>query len=92
MQNSDQEARPNHLPWPPMLYVAAVVAALVADRIWPLGLGLAWPWRGIGIAILGAGIALDLSAIFTLMSLLFVFILLLLIGRAARSRDGKASS
>lgn len=66
MQNSDQEARPNHLPWPPMLYVAAVVAALVADRIWPLGLGLAWPWRGIGIAILGAGIALDLSAIFTL--------------------------
>lgn len=32
------------------------------------------------------------SAIFTLLSLLFVFLLLLVIGRAARLRDGKASS
>lgn len=32
------------------------------------------------------------SAIFTLLSLLFVFLLLLIIGRAARSRDGKVRS
>lgn len=66
MRDADAEERPNRLPWPPMLYVGSVVAALVIGTFWPLDFGLAWPWRGIGIAILGAGVALDLSAIFTL--------------------------
>lgn len=66
MQERDLSERPNHLPWPPILYAAAIGAALVAGRVWPLGFGLPWPWQGVGLGILGAGLGLDLLAIFTL--------------------------
>jgi protein-S-isoprenylcysteine O-methyltransferase Ste14 len=66
MQERDLSERPNHLPWPPMLYATAIGAALLANGVWPLGFGLPWPWRGVGLGILGAGLGLDLLAIFTL--------------------------
>ncbi|MCO5065507.1 MAG: isoprenylcysteine carboxylmethyltransferase family protein [Rhizobiaceae bacterium] len=56
---------PNRIPWPPLIYIAAVAAAVVADWLYPL------PWIGSpladflfaigGICIAGA-LALDFSA------------------------------
>jgi protein-S-isoprenylcysteine O-methyltransferase Ste14 len=58
-------ATPNRIPWPPLLYVAAVAAAVVANWLYPL------PWLGSpladflfiigGICIVSA-LALDFSA------------------------------
>lgn len=67
MEKPDPSERPNRLPWPPMLYALAIVVALAANALLPLGFGLAWPWRVVGIGILGTGLGLDLSAIFTLL-------------------------
>lgn len=59
---SDGKAhRPSELPWPPVLFLAAVVAGWVIGRVWPL----AWPGLndvpaksiGFGFIILGFGIA-----------------------------------
>lgn len=58
-------APPNTLPWPPMLYLAAIAVAVVLNTLWPL------PWMGsptadilfaVGILMIGATIAIDISA------------------------------
>lgn len=67
MRERDPGERPNRLPWPPVLYAAALVGALGLNAIWPLGFELPWPWRIVGIGILGVGLGLDLSAIFMLL-------------------------
>ncbi|MFG1296364.1 methyltransferase family protein [Xanthobacter variabilis] len=66
----DQTAlRPNRVPWPPLIYGAALVAGLGLGWLAPLG----WPsaLAGLPVRIAGAlvaalGLGLDLSAIFTL--------------------------
>ena len=61
----DFSARPNTVPWPPIIYLAVALAALGLDAAWPL----AWPpptsvrWLRIaGAAIVATGIALDVAA------------------------------
>lgn len=60
--------RANTFPWPPVLFVAAILAALALDRLAPLG----WPGlddlaaRAIGMAFGIAGVVLIVSAIWTL--------------------------
>lgn len=60
--------RANTFPWPPVLFVAAVLAAIVLNRVAPLG----WPGlddlaaRAIGMAFGIAGVVLIVSAIWTL--------------------------
>ena len=47
--------RPNRIPWPPILIVLAVIAALVLDRYVPL------PWPGLddfAARVVGIGIGL----------------------------------
>lgn len=61
--------RPNRFPWPPVLYLSALVAGLALQRLaplsWPHGLdGLAL--RIGGGAVLLAGLAFDVSAVVTL--------------------------
>lgn len=59
--------RPNRVPWPPILFGAAAVVALVLDYLAPLG---AWPQsvalRGVGAALMAAGIGLDGAAMLTM--------------------------
>lgn len=66
MRDAEITARPSAMPWPPILYLATILAALLVDQLRPLGFGIAWPWRSVGLAVLGAGLGLDLLAIFTL--------------------------
>lgn len=60
------EDRPNRLPWPPMLYAAGIVGAVLLNALWPLGFGLPWSWRAVGLGVMGLGLGLDLISIFTL--------------------------
>jgi len=62
----DLTARPNVVPWPPLLYALAVVVALVVDHAWPLRFGLPTVVREGAWVLLVAGLSLDLSAIFTM--------------------------
>jgi protein-S-isoprenylcysteine O-methyltransferase Ste14 len=60
--------RPNRIPWPPLIYLAAVVAAVVAYVIWPLPLP-EWirPVAALlGLALLLTGVGIDVAAIRTL--------------------------
>ena len=57
--------RPNRLPWPPILYVAALLAAWGLETLWPgdamfAGSG-AW-LRVVGMVAATVGVALDLAA------------------------------
>lgn len=61
----DFAARPNRLPWPPMILAAAVAGAVLAGRSVPRariahGVG---PVRAAGAVALAAGAALDLAAV-----------------------------
>lgn len=60
------ELRPNALPWPPMIYIGAIIAAYLIGWIWPLSFGLPWQARAIGIAALGGGLGFDILALLTL--------------------------
>ncbi len=53
------ETRSNALPWPPILYVAAIAASVVLSWLYPL------PWIGQPLSgmLLVAGLALGLAAI-----------------------------
>jgi protein-S-isoprenylcysteine O-methyltransferase Ste14 len=56
------EDRPNRVPWPPILFGAAALAAWLAGRAVPLP----WPWvpglAPLGAAMIAAGLALDFWA------------------------------
>lgn len=61
--------RPNRIPWPPILVVLAVLAAVALDAIWPAASLLEGAGPGLriaGIAIAGLGIGLDLAAMVTM--------------------------
>lgn len=65
----DIATRPNRIPWPPMLLLAAVLVAVALDAIWPAGALLAGvgPWLRIaGIAIACVGLGFDLAAMATM--------------------------
>jgi protein-S-isoprenylcysteine O-methyltransferase Ste14 len=65
----DYGARPNTVPWPPLIYSAALLVAWVLQRVDPFELGdrmlARVPW-GLGLALFVLGIALDLWAFATL--------------------------
>lgn len=62
---SNSEARANNFPWPPILFAIAVLAAIAAQRFFPV----AWPglddWaaQSVGLAFGGIGIILIAWAI-----------------------------
>ena len=58
----DLRARPNVLPWPPMLYGGAIALALLAQHFAPRILGADAPARYPGLAILIVGLTLDVWA------------------------------
>lgn len=69
MADEDLRARPNRLPWPPLVYLAVVVAALWLQEAAPLdvpGALRAVPARAAGWGLLAAGLGLDLWAMVTL--------------------------
>jgi protein-S-isoprenylcysteine O-methyltransferase Ste14 len=54
---------PNRIPWPPLLYLGAALAALALGAAWPGPAWLAGPVpAAIGWAVVLAGLALDLAA------------------------------
>lgn len=66
---SSDTARPNALPWPPLIYLAAAAAALLLHGVWPL------PWVpgiladllfAIGWLLIAAALVLDVLAMRTL--------------------------
>ena len=66
---SEHQAPPSRLPWPPIIYVAAVALAIVLQWLWPL------PWIGspisdllfaLGWLMVLAALALDLGAMQTM--------------------------
>lgn len=66
----DRTARPNALPWPPMIFGGAVVLALALDRVVPLPGWLVLAWlpaaRWLGWGLVGLGLGLDLWAMATM--------------------------
>ncbi|MGQ2902718.1 MAG: methyltransferase family protein [Neoaquamicrobium sediminum] len=63
------ETRPNTLPWPPIVYVAAVAAAIVLNSLVPL------PWIpgplgellfAVGWLVVGGALAIDITAMRTM--------------------------
>src|SRR5262245_23499190 len=66
--STDAESRPSAIPWPPILFAGAIVAALVLGRILPL----AWPGlNDVGAQVVGyafglAGLALSSWGLLTL--------------------------
>lgn len=59
--------RPNRIPWPPILYLAAVLAAWALEAIWStssFALWVGWAaWlRAVGIVLICVGMGLDLAA------------------------------
>lgn len=62
-------ARPNRVPWPPIIYLAVALAAVILDRIWPLApipVTTLPRLMFAGIAVAGLGLALDLAAMIAL--------------------------
>ena len=60
--------RPNHIPWPPIIYLATVIVGLIAQVNYPLPWVLGWQATVLQYlgAILGIGaIAIDLIAVQT---------------------------
>lgn len=60
--------RPNLLPWPPILYGCAAIAAFGLGRVYPLAAdllngGIA---RGFGVGVMLAGVGLDIAAMVTM--------------------------
>ncbi|MDE8348220.1 MAG: isoprenylcysteine carboxylmethyltransferase family protein [Acidocella sp.] len=55
-------AAPNSLPWPPMIYGAAALAAWLLNRLIPFGMVSSAPLHLLGGALMLAGAMLDLSA------------------------------
>lgn len=68
MPRPPADERPNAVPWPPILYVCAVVAAALLYLVHPVTFpNWAKPLAALlGVAILTAGIILDVNAIRTL--------------------------
>ena len=63
------EQRPNALPWPPVIYIAAIAGALVLQWLWPL------PWLprtlaeflfAVGWVVIAGALAIDIAAMRTL--------------------------
>jgi protein-S-isoprenylcysteine O-methyltransferase Ste14 len=64
----DPAERPNRLPWPPMIYVGAVLAGVALQVVWPVGLP---EWLRpvgalLGLAVMAVGVMIDVLAIRTL--------------------------
>ena len=59
----DRSARPNSIPWPPILYGGGAVLALILGRAmpWPAGWAVP-PVRWLGFAMIAGGLLLDLWA------------------------------
>lgn len=62
----DYAQRPNRIPWPPLIYGAAVGLALALEGVWSPGRVFGPTWVGIGLAAMAAGAALDLAAMLTM--------------------------
>ncbi len=60
--NFDVAERPNVLPWPPMIYATAALAAVVLGRFLPLGFEPGRAVRTAGVLLACAAVALDISA------------------------------
>lgn len=67
MTDDEIRERPNRIPWPPILYLAALLAAWVLEMIWSTSSLALWAdggaWlRAVGIALLCLGVGLDLGS------------------------------
>jgi protein-S-isoprenylcysteine O-methyltransferase Ste14 len=65
---SDITERPSRIPWPPLLLVGVLAAAVVLGRVSPLpwpGLD-DWPARAVGLGLGATGVVLLIFAILTL--------------------------
>lgn len=60
------ETRPNRLPWPPLIYIGAVAAAIILNWVYPL------PWLrgmsaeflfGVGLVVIVGALIIEIAAI-----------------------------
>jgi protein-S-isoprenylcysteine O-methyltransferase Ste14 len=58
--------RPNTIPWPPIIFAAAVIAAFALGRVAPIGLPATGLVRVLGWGLIALGIALDVWAMQTM--------------------------
>lgn len=60
---------PNRIPWPPIIVVVTVLAAVAAHNLYPLTFAFftnTTSGRMIGVLLMGAGFALDIAALVTM--------------------------
>ena len=60
------DAAPNTVPWPPLIYGAAVMTAVALGRLVPLGGWMPRKARPVGAAVMLVGLALDGSAMLSM--------------------------
>jgi protein-S-isoprenylcysteine O-methyltransferase Ste14 len=63
---ASDSTRPNVLPWPPIIVVLSVLAAIILARLWPLPSFESGWLTMLGLAVALGGLALDLWALVTM--------------------------
>ena len=57
---------PNSIPWPPLIYLIVILAAIGLKRFWPLGLGGFGLVRLVGCCLAALALAFDFWAMLTM--------------------------
>lgn len=62
MAKWDIAARPNLVPWPPILLIAAIAAGILLDRVINLPLATGFPGAAVGVVLIAVALSLDVWA------------------------------
>ncbi len=60
----DFSDRPNHIPWPPLIYIGCAIVAVIVNRAWPIAAESA-VLKWIGVLLLVVAIAIEVWSFFT---------------------------
>jgi len=67
-KSASRTARPNTIPWPPLIFAGTALAAFLLGRVWPIGTppGGLGVLRGLGAVVILLGFGMDGAAMLTM--------------------------